>query len=356
MKIESAESWRETIPLKRPYSISDRTVTGVEILFLRLRADDGSVGLGSASPSPSVTGETREACAQALDRENLGLLEGEDIRHLGDLLRRVTGAMHRTPAARAALDMALHDLFARHLDVSLLDFLGGRRKPRLTSVTLGIQGVDETLEEADHYLRQGFRCLKVKIGRDPEEDLERLERLRENWPWVRLRVDANRGYDTSATSTLGDAVSRLGLELVEQPMPVAELEATRHLPATLRRHLAADESLVNEEDALPLLERPRPYGIFNIKLMKCGGLFPGLRIAALAETAGIELMWGCMDESRISITAALHAAAASPATRYLDLDGSFELAQDPAQGGFTIEEGCLVPLDDPGLGVTLGDS
>ena len=85
--------------------------------------------------------------------------------------------------------------------------------------------------------------------------------------------------------------------------------------------------------------------------MKCGGIWPALRIAAIAETAGVSLMWGCMDESRISIAAALHAAFASPATRYLDLDGSLDLARDVVSGGFTLENGVMRTLDVPGLGV-----
>ncbi|MEO7973203.1 MAG: enolase C-terminal domain-like protein, partial [Thermoanaerobaculia bacterium] len=104
-------------------------------------------------------------------------------------------------------------------------------------------------------------------------------------------------------------------------------------------------------DAGHLLREPRPYGIFNLKLMKCGGISPAQRIAHLAEAAGIELMWGCNDESRISIAAALHVALASPATRYLDLDGSFDLARDLATGGFLLEEGLLRPASGPGLGI-----
>ena len=87
--------------------------------------------------------------------------------------------------------------------------------------------------------------------------------------------------------------------------------------------------------------------------MKCGGIHAARRIAAIAGTAGVELMWGCMDESVVSISAALHAAFSSPATRYLDLDGSLDLARDVADGGFHLEDGVMRTLDAPGLGVTL---
>lgn len=110
---------------------------------------------------------------------------------------------------------------------------------------------------------------------------------------------------------------------------------------------------IDERDALALSAPPRACGIFNVKLMKCGGIRPALRIAAIAETARIALMWGCMDESAISIAAALHAAFASPATRYLDLDGSLDLARDVVTGGFHLKDGMMNTMEAPGLGVTL---
>ena len=128
----------------------------------------------------------------------------------------------------------------------------------------------------------------------------------------------------------------------------------RLLPPDVTRSMAADESLHAEEDALALAQTPTPFGIYNIKLMKCGGVTSALGIAGIAEAAGIRLMWGCMDESVISIAAALHTAYACPVTRYLDLDGSFDLAADLASGGFVLRDGYLHVLDEPGLGVRLG--
>src|SRR5260370_32246155 len=135
-------------------------------------------------------------------------------------------------------------------------------------------------------------------------------------------------------------------------MQAGAVDAMRELPEAWKERIAADESLLDDRDALALAALPRACGIFNIKLMKCGGIRPALRMAAIAQASGIHLMWGCMDESRISIAAALHAAFASPATRYLDLDGSLDLARDVAQGGFVIERGRMRTTDAPGLGVT----
>jgi len=134
-------------------------------------------------------------------------------------------------------------------------------------------------------------------------------------------------------------------------MAADDIDAMRSLPEHVRKRLAADETMLVARDALTLIEPPRACGIFNIKLMKCGGVRAALRIADIADTAGIELMWGCMDESIVSISAALHAALASPATRYLDLDGSLDLARDVVKGGFVLKDGYMRTTDAPGLGV-----
>ncbi|MGH6629012.1 MAG: enolase C-terminal domain-like protein, partial [Burkholderiales bacterium] len=170
---------------------------------------------------------------------------------------------------------------------------------------------------------------------------------------VVIRADGNQGYTAGETLRFFRGTEALALELVEQPMKAGAVEAMRELPEAIRGRLAADESLLDEEDALSLVNPPQACGIFNITLMKCGGIRPALRIAAIAETAAVDLMWGCMDESVISIAAALHAALASPATLYLDLDGSFDLARDVAEGGFILEDGMMRTSHAPGLGVRL---
>ena len=352
MKIIRVESERRAVDLSRPYTIATRTVSAVELFFVRLTTDNGTVGLGSASPAQGVTGESPAACEAALAEDRLAWLVGRDPRHLGALCRECKRRARETPAARAAVDMALHDLCAKILDVPLVDLLGRCHHRLLTSITVGIKSTEAALTEAEEYLGRGFRCLKIKVGLDLEEDLDRLSRLRELvGEDVKIRVDANQGYDTAVARRFHRATAHLDLELIEQPLPAAAITDMRSLPKELRSLLAADESLLSEEDALALVQEPAACGIFNIKLMKCGGISSALAMAQIAEAAGLDLMWGCNDESAISIAAALHTAYACPTTRYLDLDGSFDLASDPASGGFVVEEGYLQIPDAPGLGV-----
>ena len=320
--------------------------------LLELETETGLVGRGCASPEPHVTGETREACAAALAEDRIAWLEGRDLRTLPALCRELTQGMKKTPAARAAMDMALFDLMAQHLGVPLVEMLGRAHGALPTSITIGIKPVEATLDEADEYLSRGFRVLKVKLGHSLEEDLERLHKLRQRvGPEVKIRVDPNQGYSPREVTTFVQRTAELDIEFIEQPMPADRVDALRELPQSTRRRIAADEMLLSEGDALDLVAPPPACGIFNIKLMKCGGVASALRIADIADVAGAELMWGCMDESIISISAALHAALASPATRYLDLDGSLDLSRDVVSGGFSLKDGIMRTLDAPGLGL-----
>ncbi len=353
MKIVRLDAALEHLPLTRPYTIAFRHIDAVDNVIVRVETDDGRVGLGAASPEHFVTGETIAATRAALASESLAWLLGADVRTLPGLCRAVQARFRATPAAAAALDMALHDVFAQALGLPLCDALGRSHTALPTSITIGIKPLEQTVREAHEYVGRGFRVLKVKCGRALADDLAKLRALRETFGnRITIRVDPNQGYTAAEVVTFFEQTADLEIEFVEQPVKASAAAELRALPADMRARIALDESLLSEKDALALVAPPAPCGIFNIKLMKCGGVFPALRIAAIAESAGIRLMWGCMDESRISIAAALHAAFASPATAYLDLDGSLDLARDVAAGGFSIDNGIMRTLPVPGLGVT----
>ncbi len=355
MKIIRARAWVENLALTRPYSIAYATFDHVQNLFVEIETENGLLGLGSGSPVEAITGETMAMAEAALAAHLEEVLIGRDCRQLRRILRGAEQVLAKTPAALATVDVALHDLYARRLGLPLVELLGREHERLPTSVTIGIKdSTAEAVAEALEHVGGGFRILKLKTGLAWERDLETVAKVREAvGPGVRLRVDANQGYDAAALGLFLAGAGPLGIEFVEQPLPPEQLEVMRGLPAEVRARCAADENLHDPEDALHLAATPQPFGIYNIKLMKCGGIRPSLRIAGIAELAGVELMWGCMDESRISIAGALHAALACPATRYLDLDGSFDLARDLVKGGFELEDGFLSTTDAPGLGVEL---
>lgn len=353
MIIKSIVTRFEQFKLTRPYAISFRDMTDYAVNgIIAIETNNGLIGHGAASPEHFVTGETIDDCKKILNETALDWLIGKDVRHLPSLIRELEGYAPRQPAARAAVDIALHDLLAQHLELPLVDMLGRAHEALPTSITIGIKSVEDTLAEADEYLGRGFTVLKVKLGESLNSDLERLHKLREHVPKnTTIRVDPNQGYSGQEIIEFFDAAKKLDIEFLEQPTPAKDIETLRNLPADIRRFIAADETLLCEKDALELIAPPKACGIFNIKLMKCGGIAAGARIASIANTAGVELMWGCMDESVISISAALHVALSSPATRYLDLDGSLDLATDVVTGGFELKGGIMRTTNNSGLGV-----
>jgi L-alanine-DL-glutamate epimerase-like enolase superfamily enzyme len=166
-----------------------------------------------------------------------------------------------------------------------------------------------------------------------------------------IRIDANQGYTSQQTIDFYNRTKHLDIELIEQPLPAKSTEEMKKLPDAIKKIIAADEALIGPSHALELVKPPLASGIFNIKLMKCGGIDQGLKIADIAMQEGVELFWGCNDESIVSITAALHAAFACSNTKYIDLDGSLDLGRDEVTGGFILKDGVMYCSDKPGLGV-----
>lgn len=352
MKIKRINVRRENMELTRPYTIAYKTTTHTECCIVEVEAENGMIGYGASNPSKWVVGEDLDACMAKLSDEFIGRFIGKDILTLPALCDELHALLPMNPGAKGALDIGFHDLFGKVLGVSIVDYFGQQINSLATSITIGIKDVAGTLEEAQEYFDGGFKILKVKLGHSLEEDLERLIKLREKFGnSMGIRVDANQGYSAEQVHLFHAKTQDLDLELVEQPTPQNDIEMMRNFPEEIRATIAADETLVDAKAALNLSQSPKACGIFNIKLMKCGGIHQARRIASIAELADIDLMWGCNDESIISITAALHTAFASPNTKYIDLDGSLDLARDVVKGGFILENGMMRPNGKAGLGL-----
>jgi L-alanine-DL-glutamate epimerase-like enolase superfamily enzyme len=352
MKIKKIEVWSADLGNIKPYTIAFKTIDEVRNAFVEITLENGITGIGSGNPSEYVVGENITQCMEALQESNLEFLIGRDIREFNQLTYEVWKNLPENPSARAALDIALHDVFTKHLGISLVKFLGQKIKRMLTSNTIGIKGVQETLDEADDYVKRGFKVLKVKLGKNLDEDVERIMKLREKFGnGLAIRVDANQGYTREQTIQFYGRTYDMNIELIEQPLQAKEVAAMKSLPKEVRNVLAADESLITPVDAIELIKPPIAAGIFNIKLMKCGGISQGLKIADVALHEGVDLFWGCNDESIVSITAALHAAFSCSNTKYIDLDGSLDLSKDVVKGGFILKDGYMYCSEEAGLGV-----
>ncbi|MBK8053905.1 MAG: dipeptide epimerase [Saprospiraceae bacterium] len=352
MKIVSFESTLQKFPLTKPYTIAYKTIFDTDIVLFELRLSNGIVGFGASNPFPEVVGETPQNTMENLQSDALQFLIGKDINDFQQLINAVVRLFPDLPGTQAAIDIALHDAFGKYKNVSVLNIYGQKIKPLPTSITIGIKDVSEMIMEAKQYYEQGFRILKIKTGVNIDEDIERVTKISETFGnKMIIRVDANQGYDLFALQRFIKETKKIDIELIEQPLPVKMDVELNKLEESEKSILVADESLINIHSAIKLAKRTQPFGIFNIKLMKCGGIMGARQISEIALKSGISLFWGCNDENIVSITAAMHAAYSCKNTKYLDLDGSLDIEDPFFLGGFTIIDGYMYPNDLPGLGI-----
>jgi len=296
--------------------------------------DDGRVGRGEAAPILRYK-EDRASAARAVDAMAGRLGDPRAFAQAAGL-----AAVEGQHSAQAAVDMALHDLAGLRLGAPLYELLGidPRTAPE-TSFTIGLDAPDVVVAKVKE--AAAYPVLKVKMGSDGDREV--LAAVRDTTR-QRIRVDANEGWTPESAGERLEWLAKIGVELVEQPLPADRLEETRALRRRSPIPFYADESVHRAADI------PRLAGAFdgiNIKLMKCGGLAEAMRMIAVARAHGLKVMLGCMIESSLAITAAAHL---SPLVDTADLDGNLLVSDDPFEGA-TVVAGRLVLPNRPGLGV-----
>lgn len=333
---------------ERPFRIARGTTEARPVAIVRIRDGEGRTGLGCASPS-TFYGESIETVEDVLPRLIACVEDVGDPFAVADVHARMYDAVDGShPAARAGIDIALHDLIGRRIGVPLYRFLGfgGGHRMR-TSYTIGIDTPDGMAAHAREAVDAGFEVLKVKLG-TPEDDV-RIRRVSAAAPAARIRVDANGAWDVDRALELIDLLAEHEVEFVEQPVPADDLAALADVHERSPLPVAADESCRDATDVPQVAGR---CDIITVKLMKTGGIRGALEQIHAARAHGCDVMLGCMLESDASIAAAAHLI---PYAQYADLDGSILVADDPFRGapfdGDAIE---LHPGLDPGTGVQLG--
>ena len=352
MRVRGIEVWAETFELREPYRIAYERLDRVDNVFLRLDAG-GLVGWGCAAPDLAVTGESAATVRRALGEIAEPVLRGADGLARAAVLAELEEPLRPHPAALAAVDLALHDLLGKAVGLPLWRLLGGFRERIETSVTIGILGLEETTRSARARVDEGYRHLKLKGGRDVEDDIARvLDVRRAVGDRIGLRFDANQGYSVDESLHFVAATRTAGLDLIEQPTARRKPQRLGRVTRAVEVPVMADESLLGARDAFRI-GREGLADTINIKLMKVGGIARAQRVDAVARTARLESMVGCMDESALAIAGALAFALASPNVAWADLDGHLDLVGDPAAGQLAMVDGCLVAPERPGLGVDL---
>ncbi len=353
MKIKHIETWSVTMKMKIPYTIAYETYGSATNIFLRLETNTGINGFGCAAPDEGVTGETSESVLKTInDFVRPAVTNSDPLRYVM-LLERLQKIQKTNPSAVAAVDSALYDIVGKIAGLPVWKLLGGFRDRIMTSVTIGILPEKETIEMAAELIKQGFRSLKLKGGKDLDSDIVRVRKVRETiGPKFSLRFDANQGYSVAESIRFVQETKKAHLELIEQPTPKEELDMLGKVTKNVHIPVMADESLLTLLDAFRLA-RNDLVDMVNIKLMKAGGIKSALHINSVARSAHLKSMVGCMDESALGIAAGLHFALSHPNIYYADLDGHLGLLDDPAAGAVILKKGILFPTPKPGLGFNL---
>lgn len=337
--------------LRQPHRAAHQPeIERITTLFVRIETRQGETAWGCAAFDPNLTGETLEAVTHACQAcaERAVDLNPLNIEYALDELATLTKGV---PSAQCAFDIAFYDLLGLAAGLPVHRLLGGYRDRILTSITINIGSVRETVEMARDRSRQGFRIIKIKGGLDPELDVGRVRAVHQALPYCALRLDADQGYTVQQSLDVARALEGL-IEMLEQPTLAEDLPALRQVTVHSPVPVLADESVMGPSSALEIGAGRAADGL-SVKLAACGGLRCARQIDAIARSAELATMVGCINEPALLIAAGLGFALSSPNIRYADLDGHFDLVDDPSEPCFHLQDGWLVASDVPGLGCTV---
>ncbi len=353
MKITEIRLGKISVPLRVPFKTALRSVNSVEDVVVEIHTDTGAVGYGEAPPTGVITGDTTGSIIGAIEDHVKKTLIGRDVDDFEDLMVALQGCIVKNTSAKAAVDMALWDLYGQLYQIPVYKLMGGARKTIVTDITISVNEPEEMVRDAINAVERGYDCLKVKVGKEPEKDIARLSAIREVVPpETCIRIDANQGWTPKQAVRILNGMQEKGLdiEFVEQPVPAHDFTGLKYVTEHSYVPVLADESVFSPADALTILQMGAA-DLVNIKLMKCGGLYNALKIASAAEVYGVECMIGCMLEAKISVNAAVHLACAKKVITKVDLDGPVLCSEDPIIGGAVFNEKEITVSDEPGLGI-----
>ncbi|TCI65966.1 mandelate racemase/muconate lactonizing enzyme family protein [Exiguobacterium sp. SH3S1] len=355
MKLEKIELFAIELPLKVPFIVSYHRYDVMPSVIVKMTTECGLVGYGEAVADEHVTGESLESTISVI-RHLLGpLLIGRNPMHLERIHDEMERAIRDVPAAKAALDIACHDLIGKKLGQPVYELLGGRYHDAFpVTHVLSIGEPEAMAAEASEQVGAGYTAVKMKVGVDVASDVRRVEAVRQAvGPDVPIRVDVNQGW-VNAAKTL-QAMRKLepfDIDWVEQPVKADDFEGMLEVKGKISVPLMIDEGVRGVADMRRLTMMQAAHKV-NVKLMKCGGIYPAKKLVHMAEMSGIECQIGSMVESSIASSAGFHVAFSSKIVQSVELTGPLRFATDV--GNLTYDLPFIRLNDRPGLGVDVDE-
>lgn len=354
MQISQIEIYQFPVKLKKPFVISLGSFDFAENIVVVIRTDRGLTGFGECSPFMPINGESMGTCyvvAKYLAQTLIGK-NPLDIETCSEMMDRI---IYGNSSIKSAFDIALYDIAAQHAGLPLYAFLGGKNNKILqTDYTVSLGEPDQMVADAKEIINRGFRVIKVKLGEDPDRDIQRIKAIRAAIGMeIPLRIDANQGWSVDSAIKVLNALGTDNIQFCEEPIARWNFMELGNLRRQSPIMVMADESCCDHHDAKRLIDLDLAYS-FNIKLGKSGGIFKAGKIIELAEKANLQLQIGGFLESRIGFTAAAHLALTSDSVRFCDFDTPLMFSEDPVSGGIQYERhGEILLPETPGLGANL---
>ncbi len=331
-----AKIWRA--PLKIPFRTAKGQHDLLENVLYTIKLSNEVRGFGEAAIASHITGETVERTLSNLEICSKKI-SGRELAEFPDIADGFKGIFDHNKSALAALEMALLDALTQVKGMPLWRAFGTKLRRLRTDMTVVLGNVPEAETAAREILRRGIRSLKIKIGRDFYEDLQRVIAVAKIAKKTSIYLDANQGFTAAQTLKFLKELKAFKINpvLIEQPVPKKDWEGLKKVTRESKALVCADESVSSIEEAKRLIKE-KAADMINIKFMKTG-ILESYEIAKLAKKSGIRLMIGTMMETPLAVTAAAHFAAGLGGFDFIDLDAPFFMAKNITRGSYVCPEG-----------------
>ncbi|RDY27888.1 dipeptide epimerase [Romboutsia weinsteinii] len=353
MKITNIKFEKLKFKLKKPVVVAFATIDSAETIIVKIETDEGIYGFGEASPFGPVTGETLDTVAVVLDMFKKNLV-GMNPLKIEKIHYKMNNIILGNSSAKASIDIAVHDILGKVMNQPLYKVLGGYSNKIQTDITIGIDRPEIMAKEAVAHVKNGFNILKLKAGKNAKDDILATKLIREAvGENIRLRMDANQGWDVNTSINTLYELEKYNMEAVEQCLPYWDIDGSAQIKKRSNIKIMLDESIHTPVDAMNAIKKDAA-DILNIKLMKSSGIYPAVQINSIAQASGVTCMLGCMLETKVGITASASLIAAKKNIIEADVDSFMMIEEDERiMGGFKMEKDTITLSEKPGLGIEL---
>lgn len=355
MKITAIHLHAIHLPLHVPFVVSYHTYKDMPSVIVKIETDEGIVGYGEGVADEHVTGESLQSAYQIIKHTLAPALIGQnpmEIEKIHDIMNK---SIYGAPTAKAAIDIACFDIMGKKMGQPVYQLIGGRYHDEfpITHV-LSIAEPEQMANEAAAMLEQGYRSFKMKVGTDVREDVQRIVAVREKvGEDIAIRVDVNQGWRNSANTLVAlNQLRDCNLDWVEQPVVADDIAGMVEINQKTTVPLMIDEGLKGQREMLEIIQKRAAHKV-NIKLMKCGGIYPAVKLAHQAELAGIECQIGSMVESSVGSAAGFHVAFSKKVITSVELTGPLKFSKDV--GNLHYDVPFIRLTDKAGLGVDIDE-